>query len=362
MIIVLLGSHQGPIPSAEHLQKEMFVPAKANPKLAPLLRFESRPHGPYSARLDDASTGQLRCGEARKVDETGGMRLTAAGRRAYDGMLANAQYGAKLGDPTDVANLTGHVYDSLTVDELLFLIRDYYPEHADPAGSCKCKTPAVRRQLADSLLKKEIVTPGRYLELIAGGRQDSAAPAMCAEETAASYGDGEMPRTAATGRPSPSLCDYLQAHGRDPRRPPCPNPAHHRRAHPRRLPGQDAATGQRAKRQAGAADSRCGPSRIQGAGCEGRRRGAQERLRARPRRPPVRAGAGRRDGQIPAIAGGLRKRRDGVPGRAAGPAAGERPMRRASCGRQASTSCRMAPIKPRNRTVCLIGGLAAARP
>lgn len=170
MIIVLLGSHAGPIPSAEHLQKEMFVLTKANPKLAPLFRFESHYKGPYSARLGEASLEPLHYGNAFEVGRRGSIRLAAAGQQAYDDMAARAPNGTKLRDLINVANLTRHIYDKLTVDELLFLVCDFYPEHTDLSNvQDRYKSPATRRRLADSLLKKEIITQERHEELIAGG-------------------------------------------------------------------------------------------------------------------------------------------------------------------------------------------------
>lgn len=171
MIILLLGSHPGPIPSAEHLQKEMFMLTQANPKLAPLFRFEDGRRGPHSARLRDASLEPLHYGDAYEVDGRGRIHLTAAGRRAYDGMAGGAADGAGPADLIDVANLTRHVYDKLAVDELLLVVCDYY--YAEHAGSSAAPGwrpgKRARRRLADSLLGKDFITPERHGELIAGG-------------------------------------------------------------------------------------------------------------------------------------------------------------------------------------------------
>ena len=48
LIILLPDSSPNPMPSRWHLQKEMFMLAKANPKLGPLICFEPHHSGPYS--------------------------------------------------------------------------------------------------------------------------------------------------------------------------------------------------------------------------------------------------------------------------------------------------------------------------
>lgn len=167
LIILLLGSSPGPIPSAEHLQKEAFILSQVNPKLAPLLRFESHYKGPYSARLEEVSLDPLYHEDEYAVNADGSMGLTAAGRKKYDEMVSSSGAQEMYDDMAIAANLIRHMYDRLTVDELLFLIHDKYPAYTSKSSvRDKYKDPDTRRRLATSLVKKEIITEGRFEELV----------------------------------------------------------------------------------------------------------------------------------------------------------------------------------------------------
>ena len=171
LIILLLGSSPNPMPSRWHLQKEMYVLARASPKLGPLICFEPHYNGPYSHRLQEASSEPFHRAGAYRIDRAGRMRLTEEGRRIFDEKVADAGPQSKLADLLIVAEMIRMLYDKLSVDELLFLICSTYPEetgHSNMRDSL-FKDDSVRRRLADSLLKKDMITQGRHGELIAGG-------------------------------------------------------------------------------------------------------------------------------------------------------------------------------------------------
>ena len=171
LIILLLGSSPNPMPSRGHLQKEMFMLAKANPKLGPLIGFEPHYNGPYSPRLQEALFEPFHRAGAYKVDGAGRMSLTEEGKRIFDKKVSDAGPQSKLADLLIVAEMIRMLYDKLSVDELLFLICSTYPEetgHSNMRDSL-FKDDSVRRRLADSLLKKDMITQGRHGELIAGG-------------------------------------------------------------------------------------------------------------------------------------------------------------------------------------------------
>ena len=170
LIILLLGSSPNPMPSRCHLQKEMFVLAKANPKLGSLIGFESHYNGPYSYRLQEASFEPFHRAGAYRVDGAGRMRLTEEGKRIFDKKVADAGPQSKLADLLIVAEMIRMLYDKLSVDELLFLIYKTYPEETEHSNIRDFfKDDSVRRRLADSLLKKDMITQGRRDELIANG-------------------------------------------------------------------------------------------------------------------------------------------------------------------------------------------------
>jgi len=52
-IILLLGVVDRPIPSILHLEKEMFILTRANPKIASFIPFMKHYKGPYSDVIND---------------------------------------------------------------------------------------------------------------------------------------------------------------------------------------------------------------------------------------------------------------------------------------------------------------------
>ena len=170
LIILLLGSSPNPMPSRWHLQKEMFVLAQTNPKLFPLIGFEPHYSGPYSYRLQEASLEPFYRAGAYKADRAGRLRLTEAGKRVFDKKVSDAGPRSKLASLLIVAGVVRMMYDKMSAEELLFLICDTYPDGVERSDArCVLGDAPARRRLADSLLKKELITPSRWSEMVADG-------------------------------------------------------------------------------------------------------------------------------------------------------------------------------------------------
>lgn len=170
LIILLLGPSANPMPSPSHLQAEMFMLAQVNPKFRPLIRFERSRDGPYSDRLREASSKPAGRAGAYELDPAGRLRLTEAGRRMFDERAAEAGPDGKLASLLIAVDVIRMLYDKMTADEVAFLIYDTYPEVADRSGAGGAfEDAAVRRRLADSLLKKDLIVPERWSEMVAGG-------------------------------------------------------------------------------------------------------------------------------------------------------------------------------------------------
>lgn len=168
LIILLLGSSPGPPPSSWHLQKETFMLTEANPKLLPLLGFERQYDGPRPPLLQEASLEPSYRAGAYKFDRAGRMILTEAGKKIFDEKVADAGPRSKLADLLIVAEVIRMLYDKMSVEELLFLICDTYPEGVDDSDVRYAFRDASVRRLADSLLKKDLITPNRRSEMLAG--------------------------------------------------------------------------------------------------------------------------------------------------------------------------------------------------
>ena len=167
MIILLLGSGSGPVPSSAHLQMEMYMLTKVDSGLGALFRFEPHSSGPHSPGLQKASLEPLHHVGAYEVGRRGEARLTAAGQRAYAEIVSGS---VRMKGLAGVANFVRHVYHGIDADEFLFLISDEYSGAAELSGvGGRYKDSKVRKRLAGSLIDKGIVTMERYGELIGNG-------------------------------------------------------------------------------------------------------------------------------------------------------------------------------------------------
>ncbi len=156
MIILLLGSGSGPVPSSGHLQREMYMLTKVDPGLEALFRFEPHPGGPHSPGLQRASLEPLRHEGAYEVGRHGGVCLTTEGRHAYEAMVSGT---VRMKGLAGAASFVRHVYDGVDADEFLFLVSDAYSGTAELTGmDDRYRDPEARRRLADSLVDKGIIT------------------------------------------------------------------------------------------------------------------------------------------------------------------------------------------------------------
>lgn len=163
MIVLLLGSGNGHVPSHEHLQMEMFMLTKADQRLDDLFRFEPRHRGPHSSRLRGALLEPFHRAGEYEVDSSGRASLTAAGQKAYKMVIEDG----RLRNLVDAASLVRHIYDEMDADEFLFLIGDAYPEAVElPNAQGGQMDPENRKRMAKSLIEKGFITMARYRELI----------------------------------------------------------------------------------------------------------------------------------------------------------------------------------------------------
>jgi len=77
-IILLLGTVNRPVPSREHLQKELFILSRTNPKIASFITFEKHYEGPYSLDIDELLRNPMYYPEAYQIDKNGRCWLRGA--------------------------------------------------------------------------------------------------------------------------------------------------------------------------------------------------------------------------------------------------------------------------------------------
>jgi uncharacterized protein YwgA len=166
-IIVLLGVFDRPIPTALHLQKEIFVLSKAVPKISEYVVYEKHHEGPYSEDLSDVANDPVYHPSSYRRELNVGYVITQEGKQVYKKILEANKDRQDFIELLAMAKMVRDIYDVLSRDELLLLIYSTYPEYTEYSSvSSRILEPQKKRQLASSLLKKGIITEERYQEIV----------------------------------------------------------------------------------------------------------------------------------------------------------------------------------------------------
>ncbi len=173
LILLLLGARDQKI-SLLHLEKEAFFLWNFHPDIKNFMTFISHYRGPYSEEIQQiirSPFNLIDCWKysppARYDAMSGGyVELTPHGRREYKRLytasLANPQMTPILAAMTMVREL----YDNLSLEELLLLIYDTYPEYQKKSDVFESIRKSKKR-LAENLVKKGYIDEERYEDLMA---------------------------------------------------------------------------------------------------------------------------------------------------------------------------------------------------
>ena len=166
-IILLLGVRDRPIPSATHIQKELFALTRANPRMAERIPFDRHHLGPFSDDVRSISLCPIYHRDAYVMDEYNRLHLTDEGRDAFDGLVSDNSGDPRFQELLAMMTMVRDLYDDLTVDEVLFLVYVTYGEYTDRSSRAEhLLSPPVRRRLSRSLLEKGAITSKRYEEIV----------------------------------------------------------------------------------------------------------------------------------------------------------------------------------------------------
>lgn len=166
-IILLLGALNKPIPSIWHIQKELFILTKFNPKVQGLFNFEKHYQGPYSQSLQALIEEPAHNADAYTCDQRG-YYLTVVGKIVFEAIVSEYKNNEKFTELMNALRLIREMYDPLSKDELLFLVYVTYPEFAEASQEYDrlVNNKHNKIRLARGLLARGIVTQERYQELI----------------------------------------------------------------------------------------------------------------------------------------------------------------------------------------------------
>lgn len=168
-IVSLLGVEDRPVPTIWHLQKEFFILTKMRPKAQRLFNFVKHYEGPYSQVLQDSAKEPMYFEDSFISKGNGEIYLTTQGRKTFEEIKEKYSNTEKFSQVLNSLKLIRDIYEKLSKEELLFLIYVTYPEFVEFSSAYDklVKNTQRRIQLLESLLKKGLVTKGRYEELIA---------------------------------------------------------------------------------------------------------------------------------------------------------------------------------------------------
>jgi hypothetical protein len=161
LIALLLSGADKPIASKVNFQKELFLLIRAMPQFESLFDFMPHRLGPYSNSAEHVIENNPELFVADKK----GIYLSDEGVH-FSSTVQKEMRPENFEQLGQSIKFIRSVYDHLTDDELMFLIyMTYgYTEKSDRFDALLKQ----RKQLADSLLHKKIITHQRHVELLKG--------------------------------------------------------------------------------------------------------------------------------------------------------------------------------------------------
>jgi len=169
-ILLVLGMADREL-SLLHLEKEVFLLWNFDKKLRDSLQFIKHYRGPFSKEIQETIQNPLYLEDcwiyiSPKDKLSGGyVKLTPAGRQEYKRLLERVQKNDDLIHLLAGIKMVRELYDKLTLEELLLLIYDTYPDYIEKSEVWK-DIAKKKSQLAISLKKKGVASDDRYISLI----------------------------------------------------------------------------------------------------------------------------------------------------------------------------------------------------
>ena len=166
LIALLLSGADNPIASKVNFQKELFLLIKAMPQFESIFDFMPHRLGPYSNSAEHI----IENNPELFVADNKGIYLSDEGKQ-FSSSVKKEMHPENLERLIQSITFIRSIYDHLNDDELMFLVyMTYgYTEKSDRFDALLKR----RKQLADSLLRKKVITHDRYSEIIKGSTRES---------------------------------------------------------------------------------------------------------------------------------------------------------------------------------------------
>jgi hypothetical protein len=174
LILLLLGAQDQKI-SILYLEKEAFLLWNFHPDIKKFVRFISHYRGPYSEEIEQVIKNPfnlINCWTyippARYDTLSGGyVELTPQGRHEYQRLYVASSANPQMGPILAAMKMVRELYDKLSLEELLLLIYDTYPEYQKKSDVFEAIRKS-KKKLADDLVRKGFISEARHKELIMG--------------------------------------------------------------------------------------------------------------------------------------------------------------------------------------------------
>ncbi|RLI60226.1 MAG: hypothetical protein DRO67_09290 [Candidatus Asgardarchaeum californiense] len=169
-ILLVLGMSDRRL-SLLHLEKEVFLLWNFHKKIKPYLKFIKHYRGPFSKEIQETVLnpmyleGYWNYISSRDRISGGYVQLTPKGRQEYERLVEKLQNNDEMLHLLAGIKMVRELYDKLSLEELLLLIYDTYPEYTERSEVWK-DIKKKKSQLAISLKRKGVASDERYLSLV----------------------------------------------------------------------------------------------------------------------------------------------------------------------------------------------------
>ena len=170
-ILLILGVVDKRI-SLLHMEKEVFLLWNFHPRIKEYLNFIKHYRGPFSKEIQETIQDPFYLEDywiytpPMKGDRLSGgyVKLADKGREEYHRLVKKIEKKEELLHLLAGMKMVRELYDKLSMEELLLLIYDTYPEYSEKSklyGEIECK----KKMLAERLMKKGIIDEERFESL-----------------------------------------------------------------------------------------------------------------------------------------------------------------------------------------------------
>jgi len=172
LILLVLGAVPDHEISMLHLEKEVFLLWNFYPDIQEFIRFIAYFRGPFSEEIADAIKNPYFLTDSWEYHKPvnndkisgGSVSLTGDGYRLYQDLYSDMLENDEVRPLLSGIKIVRTVYDGLSLEELLLLIYDTYPDYRIKSEVAK-EIYDKREYLAKKLLKKGIISESRSKNL-----------------------------------------------------------------------------------------------------------------------------------------------------------------------------------------------------